>query len=306
MLPLDASSLTSFPTHHFINRKTGSRRRLTTCLNLLTRQRQLKLVLTFCQGKTLSRACTRWQVFKTPPKDAFPFWWQVVLGFRMMTEAELAKFPSYTFGQFFTTLKCQPSLYLPWMEKMFKRNGGYVQEGKVDNIWQLYGSYDVVMNCSGLGSRDLIGDLSVYPVRGQVLEVQAPWLTHFIRDGDENTYIYPGITSTTIGGTRQKDDWTISPDAQTGKEILDRCSNLEPSLHGVLVIQQKAGLRPTRLAVRVGKDIFVKNGQLLHVIHNYGHGGSGFSIHRGTAKEATELLQDLISTITNISVKSKL
>ncbi|PIO29048.1 hypothetical protein AB205_0157690 [Aquarana catesbeiana] len=58
-----------------------------------------------------------WQVFKMPPKDAFPFWGNVVLGFRLMTEAELAKFPSYTFGQAFTTLKCQSSLYLPWMEK---------------------------------------------------------------------------------------------------------------------------------------------------------------------------------------------
>ncbi|XP_075059021.1 D-aspartate oxidase isoform X3 [Mixophyes fleayi] len=180
-----------------------------------------------------------WQVFKTPPKEAFPFWWQVVLGFRIMTEAELAKFPFYTFGQSFTTLKCQSSHYLPWMEKIFKRNGGFVQTRKVDNIWQLYGSFDVVMNCSGLGSRDLIGDLTVYPVRGQVLEVHAPWLTHFIRDGDGNTYIYPGITGVTLGGTKEKNDWRLSPDAETRKDILERCCDLEPSLHGVFVIQDK-------------------------------------------------------------------
>ncbi|XP_075059020.1 D-aspartate oxidase isoform X2 [Mixophyes fleayi] len=188
----------------------------------------------------------------------------------------------------------------------FKRNGGFVQTRKVDNIWQLYGSFDVVMNCSGLGSRDLIGDLTVYPVRGQVLEVHAPWLTHFIRDGDGNTYIYPGITGVTLGGTKEKNDWRLSPDAETRKDILERCCDLEPSLHGVFVIQDKVGLRPTRLAVRVEKEILAKNGQQLPVIHNFGHGGGGFSIHWGTAKAATELLQDLIPSMTNASAKSKL
>ena len=36
---------------------------------------------------------------------------------------------------------------------------------------QFVGKYDVVVNCTGIGSRQLIGDTSVYPVRGQVLRV---------------------------------------------------------------------------------------------------------------------------------------
>lgn len=34
-----------------------------------------------------------------------------------MTEAELKRFPRYEFGQAFTTLKCETSAYLPWLEK---------------------------------------------------------------------------------------------------------------------------------------------------------------------------------------------
>ncbi|XP_075453728.1 D-aspartate oxidase isoform X1 [Ascaphus truei] len=224
----------------------------------------------------------------------------------MMTEAELEKFPDHTFGQTFTTLKCQSSLYLTWLEKKLKRNGGQVHIGKVDNVWQLHGKYDVVVNCSGIGSRDLFGDLSLYPVRGQVLQVHAPWLSHFIREADGNTYIYPGISSATLGGTRHKDDWRLAPDAKTSKEILDRCCALEPSLHGVRVIQAKVGLRPARSAVRLEKEMLVKNGQQLPVVHNYGHGGGGFSVHRGTAKTATRLVEEFIPLLRGFYAKSKL
>lgn len=185
-------------------------------------------------------------------------------------------------------------------------NGGYIESRKVHDIWELHGSYDVVMNCTGLGARDLVGDMSVFPVRGQVLEVHAPWLKHFIRDGDGSTYIYPGQDGVTLGGSREKDDWRLLPDAQTSKDIRHRCCNLEPSLHGVAVIKEKVGLRPTRAAVRIEQEILRKNKQHLPTVHNYGHGGGGFSVHRGTAKAATELLVKLIPIKTQFYSKSKL
>ncbi|XP_053566830.1 D-aspartate oxidase isoform X2 [Bombina bombina] len=223
-----------------------------------------------------------------------------------MTDSELKKFPYHVFGQSFTTLKCQASLYLPWMEKKIKQKGGKILTGKIDNVWDLHGKYDVVVNCTGLGSRDLFDDLLVYPIRGQVVQVSAPWLTHFIRDGDGSTYIYPGINSTTLGGTRDKDDWRMSPDGQTSKQILDRCCAIEPSLQSVKGFHEKVGLRPARAAVRLEKVILVKNGQHLPVVHNYGHGGGGFSVHIGTAKAATRLVEELIPSLKATCTKSKL
>ncbi|XP_019062190.1 D-aspartate oxidase isoform X7 [Fukomys damarensis] len=58
-----------------------------------------------------------WQIFRSIPTEQVPFWADVVLGFRKMTEAELKKFPQYVFGHAFTTLKCETSVYLPWLEK---------------------------------------------------------------------------------------------------------------------------------------------------------------------------------------------
>ncbi|KAF3831833.1 hypothetical protein GH733_000645 [Mirounga leonina] len=58
-----------------------------------------------------------WQIFRSVPTEEVPFWADVVLGFRKMTEAELKKFPQHVFGHAFTTLKCESPTYLPWLEK---------------------------------------------------------------------------------------------------------------------------------------------------------------------------------------------
>ncbi|XP_069463862.1 D-aspartate oxidase isoform X4 [Ambystoma mexicanum] len=187
-----------------------------------------------------------------------------------------------------------------------KRNGGHVHAGKIQDLWDLHGQFDIVVNCSGLGSRELLGDMKVYPVQGQVLKVQAPWLTHFIRDGTGSTYIYPGISNVTLGGTRVKDTWSLAPDASVSKEIFDRCCALEPSLQVVKETKERVGLRPTRTTVRVEKEVLLQNGRRLNVVHNYGHGGGGFSVHRGTAKEATHLVGEFVNSMRSTSTKSKL
>ena len=47
-------------------------------------------------------------------------------------------------------------------------------------MFQFVGQYDIVVNCTGFRSRDLVGDKSVYPVRGHLVRVciLQPELTH--------------------------------------------------------------------------------------------------------------------------------
>ncbi|KAM9006341.1 D-aspartate oxidase isoform 2-T2 [Sarcophilus harrisii] len=247
-----------------------------------------------------------WQIYRSIPPQERPFWADIVLGFRRMTESELKKFPQHVFGQTFTTMKCEGLSYLQWLEKRLRKSGGHIHIRKVEDLWELYGSYDIVVNCSGLGSRELVGDLELFPVRGQVLKVQAPWVKHFIRDGDGLTYIYPGAFNVTLGGTRQKDDWNLSPDPQNSREILNRCWALEPSLQGAWDIKEKVGLRPSRPGVRLQKEILTQNGHQLPVVHNYGHGAGGFSVHWGTALQAVQLIKELITTLRISTSKAKL
>ncbi|NXM05299.1 OXDD oxidase, partial [Tyrannus savana] len=247
-----------------------------------------------------------WQVFKSTPKEELPFWSDAVLGFRPMSEAELQKFPQYRFGQAFTTLKCDSPLYLLWLEKRLKATGVQMYKRKVSDLWELHSDYDIIVNCAGIGAQQLVGDEKLFPVRGQVLKVYAPWVKNFIRDGDGLTYIYPGINRVTLGGTREKESWSLSPDPGTTKDIFDRCCSLEPSLREAQDIKVKVGLRPSRQCVRLQREVLSQGGVKLLVVHNYGHGAGGFSVHRGTAKEAARLVGECIAALQGPSSGAKL
>lgn len=232
------------------------------------------------------------QIFKEAPANKMPFWSDLVFGFRFMTEAELKRFPGHTFGQAFTTIKCECPSYLPWLEKRFRKAGGLVERRRIESLEEL--SCDIIVNCTGLGSRTLAGDDQVYPVRGQVLGVEAPWLKHFIRAGDGMTYIYPGVHSVTVGGTRQRDDWRLEVDDDDTKSILTRCSKLAPSLSKAKVVSTWVGLRPTRSSPRVEREMVRLRGREVPVVHNYGHGGVGITLSWGTSLEALGLVKQCL------------
>ncbi|XP_042356739.1 D-aspartate oxidase [Plectropomus leopardus] len=239
-----------------------------------------------------------WQIFKDVPADKKPFWSEFVIGFRFMTDAELKIFPGHKFGHAFTTIKCECSSYLPWLEKRFRKAGGRVEQKKVNSLHELSNSYDIIVNCTGLGSKTLVGDDKVYPVRGQVLKVEAPWLKHFIRAGDGMTYIYPGIDAVTVGGTRQEGDWRLQVDEGDTKSILERCSRLVPSIGKAKVLSELAGLRPTRRNPRVEREVVQLQGRTVPVVHNYGHGGWGVTLAWGTALDALGLVRQCLHDMT--------
>ncbi|XP_060919876.1 D-aspartate oxidase [Labrus mixtus] len=235
-----------------------------------------------------------WTVFKEVPANKKPHFSDLVIGFRNMTDNEMKRFPDHKFGHAFTTLKCECSSYLPWLEKRFRKAGGQVEKRKVNSLQELSNSYDIIVNCSGLGSKTLVGDSEVYPVRGQVLKVEAPWLKHFIRDGDGKTYIYPGIHSVTIGGTRQEDDWRLEVDEGDTQGILERCSQLEPSLSKAKVVSEWVGLRPSRKYPRVEREVVRLQGRSVPVVHNYGHGAWGVTLAWGTGQDALGLVRQCL------------
>lgn len=176
----------------------------------------------------------------------------------------------------------------------FRAAGGSVEQRKIDSLQELSSSYDIIVNCSGLGSKTLVHDNQVYPVRGQVLKVEAPWLQHFIRDGDGKTYIYPGIHGVTVGGTRQEQDWRLQVDDGDTRSILERCGSLEPSLSKARVLSEWVGLRPSRRNPRVEREMVKLQGRRVAVVHNYGHGGWGVTLAWGTALDALGLVRQCL------------
>ena len=60
-----------------------------------------------------------------------------------------------------------------------------------------------------------------------------------------------------------------------------------PETAALEVRAHKVGLRPWRASVRLERE---QHGAWV-VVHNYGHGGSGFTLARGCAQEVATLLQ---------------
>uniref|UniRef100_A0A3B1JCX3 D-aspartate oxidase n=1 Tax=Astyanax mexicanus TaxID=7994 RepID=A0A3B1JCX3_ASTMX len=201
--------------------------------------------------------------------------------------------PNHKFGQAFTSIKCECLRYLPWLEERFRKAGGQIKREKVTDLQQLVNSYDVIVNCSGLGSRLLVGDEGVYPVRGQILKVHAPWVKNFIGGGDGGgrAYIYPGIDYITVGGTRQVDDWRLEVDMKDTEGIMERCCQLEPSLRKAQVLEEWVGLRPGRRNPRVECEWLQAGERRVILVHNYGHDGCGITLSWGTALDAVGLVR---------------
>lgn len=58
------------------------------------------------------------------------------------------------------------------------------------SVVQQVAQYDLVINCTGLGSAKLFGDSTMYPIQGHVIRVRAPWVKG-IYFCNEQTYIIP-------------------------------------------------------------------------------------------------------------------
>jgi D-amino-acid oxidase len=152
----------------------------------------------------------------------------------------------------------------------------------------------VVVNCSGLGARELVGDSSMTPIRGQVVRVRNPGIRSFLLDNANPagvTYVVPRSSDCILGGTAEEDRWGTEPDPATARAILERCKEIEPRLDGAEVLEHRVGLRPGRAEVRLESEI-LENG--VPCIHDYGHGGSGVTLSWGCAEETVALVESAL------------
>uniref|UniRef100_A0A0L8GP82 FAD dependent oxidoreductase domain-containing protein n=1 Tax=Octopus bimaculoides TaxID=37653 RepID=A0A0L8GP82_OCTBM len=150
------------------------------------------------------------------------------------------------------TMECRK--YLPWLTSKFLSLGGNVHHHRLKSLEELVGVYDVVVNCSGLGAKDLVSDPLVYPVKGQLIQVEAPWVKHFYYF-DDDTYVIPNINRTSLGGVRIKNNYSTEVDPEISKSIWQRCTSRIPSLQKAKVLWEWAGLRPHRDPIRLEQDI---------------------------------------------------
>jgi D-amino-acid oxidase len=182
------------------------------------------------------------------------------------------------------------SRYLPWLEGRLGAHDVTPETLTVDRLGPGDELGGVVVDCAGLGARELVPDPSVTPVRGQVVLCGQVGLEEWVvDDGDDShglTYVVPRIDDIVVGGTAEEGFFDRRVDPGVAAAILERARALVPALGDATVRAHRVGLRPARPAVRL--DAEVRDGR--RVVHCYGHGGAGVTLSWGCAADVVALV----------------
>ncbi|MGH3545849.1 MAG: FAD-dependent oxidoreductase [Mycobacteriales bacterium] len=190
------------------------------------------------------------EVFAEPQPD--PWWSFITASFRHATARELPD--DYGNGYLFDCPVAEMPVYLPYLQQRFTELGGTLRQQSLNTIDELRGTARIVVNCAGLGARELVGDATLTPVRGQIVRVSQVGIERLLIDQhnpDGLTYIVPRSADCILGGTAEIGDENLDPDPATASAIIARCVRHEPRLADATVLEHRVGLRPGRPGVRV-------------------------------------------------------
>ena len=182
-----------------------------------------------------------------------------------------------------------------------------------------------MVNCTGIGAHALCPEDPTggpFPVQGQIAIVHAPHVRVACYEIDEEVaYIIPSSAKygggyVELGGTSVAGAWSRTPDPRVTQGILERCTRMVPALHGAKVVDEYVCLRPKRkdgvrmevewrpLRRLLQPQTMMNNtagpqeGEELEegpkrfaVVHNYGHGGAGYTLSWGMACEVSALVR---------------
>jgi len=203
-------------------------------------------------------------------------------------ETSLAKDPSFFKSGFSLSVPLtDTTIYLDYLAARFRKAGGEIHSNvrfeKPEDVERKFG---LVINCAGIGARELVQDADLEPHRGQVAIVPKiqGLSTAIVCDDAPLTYAIPRANDCVFGGTNELSD-SLTADPATTLRIVTECSRAL-NVDKPRVLAERVGLRPFRKS-----GVRIERGQLRDgrtVIHNYGHGGAGFTLSWACAREVLE------------------
>jgi D-amino-acid oxidase len=199
----------------------------------------------------------------------------------------------FTSGFSMKVLLMDTTIYLDYLASRFQKAGGLINANvRFKKLEDVDSKFDLVINCAGIGARELVHDVELEPHRGQVAIV--PKIDSLncaiVCDDAPLMYAIPRTNDCVFGGTNDISD-DLDVDSTSTAGIVSECSRVL-KIDSPRMLNERVGLRPFRKSgVRLERE---KLGDGRTVIHNYGHGGSGFTLSWGCAAEVSNLATDPI------------
>ena len=180
------------------------------------------------------------------------------------------------------------TIYLDYLALRFRKAGGEIHANVTfEKLEEVESKFDLVIDCAGIGARELVRDLDLQPHRGQVAIVPKieGLSAAIVCDDAPLMYAIPRTNDCIFGGTNELSD-NLTADPATTARIVTECSRVL-NIDKPRVLAERVGLRPYRTSgVRLEGD---RLGDGRIAIHNYGHGGAGFTLSWGCAREVLDL-----------------
>lgn len=202
-----------------------------------------------------------------------------------------------TLGWKYATWMVEPRFFLPWLRVQLESLGVRFYEQKVEDVASISDNFDIIVNCTGFGSRKMVNDDSVEERGGQILVLRHSGLNEWVRDkSDASTiaYVYPQRNTVVVGGTKQMDPG--KSETALKSELFEKGLRLLPSIAQYPPIALNGGYRPFRPSFRVEVDHeWSRTSKRAKLVHNYGHGGEGYCFGPGCARRVRLLVDQLLN-----------
>jgi D-amino-acid oxidase len=216
--------------------------------------------------------------------------WAIRLGARQINSDEAL--PMFAHGFTMDVPLMDTTIYLDYLAKRFLAASGGINENvHLEKLEDVSPEFGLVLNCAGIGAKTLVPDIDLEPHRGQVVIV--PKIDNLscavVCDDPPLTYAIPRRNDCVFGGTNELSDKRDVDPAVTVC-IVTECSRVL-NIDNPKVLTARVGLRPFRKSGVCLRPDRLRDGRT--VIHNYGHGGSGFTLSWGCAREVVDLAQNV-------------
>jgi D-amino-acid oxidase len=130
------------------------------------------------------------------------------------------------------SMRIEPSIYLDALVRDFLLWGGHVVIRRFETPRDLVSLREpIIVNCTGLGARDLFGDQELLPLKGQLtVLVPQPEVNYHTQGGLRNEperpgslgiHMMPRSDGIALGGTSQRGVWTLEPDEDERKRVVE-------------------------------------------------------------------------------------
>jgi D-amino-acid oxidase len=214
--------------------------------------------------------------------------WALPLGASVIPSEAERSLESFKSGFSLRVPLMDTTIYLDYLAARFRKAGGEIHANvRFKKLEDVDRTVDLVINCAGIGARELVRDADLEPRRGQVAIVPKieSLSAAIVCDDAPLMYAIPRANDCVFGGTNDLSD-NLAPDPETTSRIVAECSRIL-TIDKPRVLAERVGLRPFRRSgVRLERDRLADERA---VIHNYGHGGAGFTLSWGCAREVLEV-----------------